>query len=93
MKFEIRRTAFHGARTVSRHRTIAGAMRALKHRGRTDCCCGCAAIVPEGASRPGEGAHYSATVGRDDRRDPETGRYPRFEVEWAAIEKAEGQRV
>jgi hypothetical protein len=91
MKYAVRLTAFHGARTVSTHRTITGALRALKRATTSDCQCGCAAIVPAGASRPGEDAHYTEVVGADDQRDEQTGEYPRFCAEWAAIDAAEVQ--
>ena len=41
--------------------------------------------LERGGPRPGEDAHYTAVVGADDQRDEQTGEYPRFRAEWAAI--------
>lgn len=45
-RWAVVRTAFHGGGVVSRHKTATAAI--LKARsGRSDCSCGCFAVVPE----------------------------------------------
>lgn len=45
-RYALYRTQFHGGGLLSRHETIDAAERArARHRGRTECLCGCAVIV------------------------------------------------
>lgn len=48
------RTRFHGGGIISRHKTAyCAVMAAIKHRGQTDCTCGCCGVVPYGIRLPG----------------------------------------
>lgn len=52
--FAVYATAFHGGRLISRHKTEAAAERAVRKFRMTDCICGCAGIINEGAGeKPG----------------------------------------
>jgi len=53
-RYQVYATAFHGGQLISRHRTSAAAEKAVKKFRMTDCTCGCAGIIDQGAGeKPG----------------------------------------
>ena len=71
MKYEVRTTRFHGGDTISRHRTLSGASRALAkaQRDHGDCTCGGPGITcadaPE-AFNDGSGHYGDVSAGPCD---------------------------